>query len=301
MRIIFMGTPDFAVPALEALAAAGHEIAAVYSQPPRPAGRGRKPRPSAVQRAAEARGIDVRTPASLRSEEEKAGFAALEADVAVVAAYGLILNQAILDAPKHGCLNIHASLLPRWRGAAPVQRAILAGDEETGVTIMQMERGLDTGPMLAKGATRIDGKTGGELTDELAMLGAALICDVVGAIDAFEAEPQDEALATYADKISKSEAQLDFARPAQDLERAVRAFNPVPGAFFEHLGARIKVLQAEIAEGDAAPGTVLDTALTIACGERALRPTLVQRAGKGAMETDALLRGFTIPEGTMLG
>lgn len=295
-----MGTPAFAVPALKALNDFGHDIVAVYSQPPRPAGRGKKPRASAVQQEAERLGLEVRTPASLKSDEEKAAFADLEADVAVVAAYGLILNQAILDAPKKGCINIHGSLLPRWRGAAPVQRAILAGDSKTGITIMQMERGLDTGPMLAKAETPTAGKTAGKLTDELAQIGATLVCETLSALGKTEAEPQDDALATYAEKISKAEARLDFTQSAEALERAVRAYNPMPGAFVEYDGERIKILAAEIVEGQGAPGIVLDDQLTIACGSDAIRPTLVQRAGKGAMATGDLLRGFPIPAGISL-
>ncbi len=295
-----MGTPDFAVSALRALAKAGHDIVAVYSQPPRPAGRGKKPRKSAVHQAAEELGLEVRTPASLRPDEEKAVFAALNADVAVVAAYGLILNQTILDAPKHGCLNIHASLLPRWRGAAPVQRAILAGDPATGITIMQMERGLDTGPMLTHTATLIKGKTAGELTAELADIGASLICDTLDALDRVEPEAQDDSEATYAEKVSKAEARLDFSQPAEQVERAIRAFNPMPGAFFEHDGERFKVLSADIVEGSGNPGMVLDNALTIACATAAIRPTRIQRAGKGAMDAADLLRGYPIPAGTTL-
>lgn len=295
-----MGTPDFAVPALKAFSDFGHDIVAVYSQPPRPAGRGKKPRTSAVQQEAERLGLEMRTPASLKSNEEKAAFADLDADVAVVAAYGLILNQAILDAPKQGCVNIHGSLLPRWRGAAPVQRAILAGDAQTGITIMQMERGLDTGPMLAKAETPIAAKTAGELTDELAQIGASLICETLSALGTLEAEPQDDALALYAEKISKAEARLDFAQSAEAVERAVRAFNPVPGAFVEHEGERIKILAADIVEGGGTSGVVQDDDLTIACQSGAIRPTLVQRAGKGAMATGDLLRGFPIPIGTSL-
>lgn len=296
-----MGTPDFAVPALRALADAGHDIAAVYSQPPRPAGRGKKPRKSAVHQAAEELGLEVRTPPSLKPDEEKAAFAALDADVAVVAAYGLILNQVILDVPKRGCLNIHASLLPRWRGAAPVQRAILAGDPATGITIMQMERGLDTGPMLTRAATLIEGKTGGALTAELAEIGASLICDTLDALDTVEPQAQDDAEATYAEKIDKAEARLDFTQSAEQVERAIRAFNPMPGAFFEHDGERFKVLAAEISGRSGDPGTVVDDALTIACGKGAIRPTRVQRAGKGAMDAADLLRGYPIPAGTTLG
>ena len=300
MRIVFMGTPDFAVPTLKALVAAGHEIVAAYSQPPRPAGRGKQLQPSAVHRAAEALGITVRTPLSLRGAEEQAAFAALEADVAVVAAYGLILPQPILDAPRHGCLNVHGSLLPRWRGAAPVQRAILAGDAVTGVTIMQMERGLDTGPMLATVKTPIAGKTAGELTTELAEQGAALMVEVLADLADHPPVIQPEEGVTYAHKIDKAESRLDFTRAALEVERQVRAFAPVPGAFFELEGERYRVLAAEVVKGAGEPGATIDAALTIACGEGALRPVLIQRAGKPAMETAALLRGRAFPVGTVL-
>ncbi len=299
MRIVVMGTPDFAVPALETLAR-DQDVIAVYSQPPRPAGRGKKPRPSAVQKCAEELGIETRTPASLKSDEEKAAFAALDADIAVVAAYGLILNQAILGAPRLGCINIHGSLLPHGRGAAPVQRAILAGDEEIGITIMQMERGLDTGPMLAKRTTPIDGKTAGELMDELGQIGGALVSELVANFGAYTPELQDDALATYAEKISKAEARLDFSQSAVAVERAIRAFNPVPGAFVEYEGERIKLLAAKIVEGSGAPGGILDDSFTIACAEGAIRPTLVQRAGKSPMSATELLRGFSIPSSAKL-
>jgi len=297
MRIVFMGTPDFAVPTLEALVGAGHEVVAAYTQPPRPAHRGKGLTPSPVQRRAEDFGIPVATPHSLKSDEEQAALAALAPDVAVVAAYGLILGQAILDAPRLGCLNVHASLLPRWRGAAPIQRAILAGDAETGVTIMRMERGLDTGPMLARAATPIDGKTAGELTEELAAMGAALMVEALADPEAWRAEPQDEAVASYAAKIDKAEARLDFGLHAVAVERAIRAFNPAPGAFAEYAGERIRVLAAEAVSGEGAPGEVLDDRLTIACAKGAIRPDLLQRAGRGAMRVDELLRGFAIPAG----
>jgi len=304
MRVIFMGTPDFAVPALAALLEAGHEVAAVYTQPPRPGGRrGKEPTPSPVQRAAEVRGIAVRHPVSLRNAEEQQRFAALGADIAVVAAYGLILPQPVLDAPRHGCLNVHASLLPRWRGAAPIQRAILAGDEETGVTIMRMEAGLDTGPMLLTGRTPIDGKTAGELTAELADMGGRLMVQVLGDLAAHAEVPQPEAGVTYAGKIDKAEARLDFAEDARQVERRVRAFAPVPGAFFELDGERYKVLAADIVEllpGEGEAAVTLDDRLTIACGTGAIRPSLVQRAGRPAMDTGALLRGRPIPAGTRL-
>ncbi|WP_072381133.1 methionyl-tRNA formyltransferase [Novosphingobium sp. NDB2Meth1] len=300
MRIVFMGTPDFAVPTLQALVEAGHEVVAAYSQPPRPAGRGKQLQPSAVHRAAEALGIAVRTPLSLKGAQELADFVALAADVAVVAAYGLILPQPILDAPRLGCLNVHGSLLPRWRGAAPVQRAILAGDEWTGVTIMQMERGLDTGPMLAKVETSVAGKTAGELTVELAEKGAALMVEVLADLPAHPPVVQPEEGVTYAHKIEKVESRFDFTKSAVEVERQVRAFAPAPGAFFELEGERYRVLAADAVEGTGVPGTTLDAALTIACSEGALRPTLIQRAGKPAMETAALLRGRPIAAGTCL-
>ncbi|WP_309805467.1 methionyl-tRNA formyltransferase [Novosphingobium capsulatum] len=300
MRVVFMGTPEFAVPTLDALVAAGHEVVTVYSQPPRPAGRGKKLQPSPVHLAAERHGLPVLTPVSLKGADEQAAFAAHGADVAVVAAYGLILPAAILAAPAKGCLNVHGSLLPRWRGAAPVQRAILAGDVHTGITIMQMERGLDTGPMLATVATPVAGKTAGELTAELATLGADLMVRVLADLASFTPEVQPEAGVTYAAKIDKAESRLDFAQPAEQVERQVRAFAPTPGAFFELEGERYRVLAAQVLAGEGAPGTVLDEALTIACGQGAIRPLTVQRAGRPAMDTAALLRGRAIPAGTVL-
>lgn len=300
MRIVFMGTPDFAVPALDALAAAGHEIAAVYCQPPRPAGRGKVPRPSPVQIRAEALGFAVRYPASLRDSAEQDAFAALGADAAVVAAYGLILPVPILEAPRLGCFNIHGSLLPRWRGAAPVVRAILAGDEITGVTIMRMEKGLDTGPMLASFTTEVDRKTGGALTDELAREGAVLMVSVLADLGAYQPVVQPDQGVTYAAKIEKTEARIDFIRPAIEVERQVRAFNPAPGAFFEVGGERVRVLAADIVDATGAAGTVIDEALTIACGENAIRPALVQRAGRAVMTAAELLRGFPIGPGARL-
>jgi methionyl-tRNA formyltransferase len=300
MRIVFMGSPDFAVPTLDALVEAGHEVVAVYTQPPRPAGRGKGERPTAVDERAGELGIELRCPKNLRGEAEQRAFAELEADVAVVAAYGLILPQPILDAPMLGCLNVHASLLPRWRGAAPVQRAIMAGDECTGVTIMQMETGLDTGPMLLKRAAEIEDKNAALLTDELAKLGASMMAEVLADLPRFEPIPQPEDGVTYAAKISKEEARIDWARPANELVRHVQGLAPFPGAWFEADGERIKVLAAELAHGAAMPGEVINDRLTVACGSGALRPTLVQRAGKDAMGSDELLRGFTIPKGTIL-
>ena len=302
MRVIFMGTPDFAVPSLNALADAGHDVVAAYSQPPRPGGRrGKELTPSPVQRAAEARGIAVRTPATLRDLEAQADFAALEADVTVVAAYGLILPQPVLDAPRHGCINLHASLLPRWRGAAPIQRAILAGDGVTGITIMRMEAGLDTGPMLAIGRTEIGRKTAGELTAELAAMGAGLMLGVLADLESLPGEPQPELGVTYAKKIDKAETRLDFTHAAEQVERQVRAFAPVPGAWFELEGERCKVLAADVIGREGAPGTTLDDALTIACAHGAIRPTLVQRAGRPAMVVAEMLRGRPVAAGTRVG
>jgi len=300
MRVIFMGSPDFAVPTLYALIAAKHEVAAVYCQPPRPAGRGKALQPTPVQRAAELLGIPVHSPASLKSEEQQDDFAGLRADVAVVAAYGLILPQPVLDAPKHGCLNVHASLLPRWRGAAPVQRAILAGDKVTGVTIMQMEAGLDTGPMLASHEVAIDRKNAGQLTDELARIGAHLMVEVLDGFKSYPRVPQPEDGATYAAKIRKEEARIDWAFPALQIEHQVRGMAPFPGAWFEATSERIKLLEAEVVDGDGPPGVVLDENLSISCGEGSLRPLLVQRAGRAPMSPEELLRGFPIPSGTVL-
>ena len=344
MRLAFMGTPEFAVPTLDALVAAGHEVVAVYTQPPRPAGRGKKLLPSQVQERAEELGLRVRSPISLRNAEAQAEFAALNLDAAVVAAYGLILPQTILDAPKHGCLNVHGSLLPRWRGAAPVQRSILAGDVTTGVMVMQMEAGLDTGPVRAATETEIGTKTAGHLTTELSELGAELIIRVLADIAALPAVAQPDEGVTYANKIDKAETRIDFSLSSEQVERQIRAFNPAPGAWFEFEGERYRILAAEFvksspARGDGAreasggggalrdtslqsegplhhqpvaggpspcseedfkPGVVLDNNLTIACGTGAIRPTVIQRAGKPAMPTVDFLRGKPIPAGTML-
>ncbi len=301
MRIIFMGTPDFALPSLIALVEAGHDICAVYSQPPRRAGRGKSLTPSPVHQRADALGLRVFTPATLRDPAEQLRFAALDADVAAVAAYGLILPLPILEAPRLGCINVHGSILPRWRGAAPVQRAILAGDSETGVTIMQMEAGLDTGPMRAIARTPINRKTAGELTTEIADLGAALLCEVLANPRAWPSVPQPGAGVTHAAKIDKSEARLDFLISAPQVERQIRAFSPAPGAFFELAGERVRILAAT-AElgGPAVPGIVIDDALGIACNPGLLRPTLVQRAGRAVMTPAELLRGYAIPPGTRL-
>jgi len=302
MRIVFMGTPDFAVPVLDALIGAGHDVVAAYSQPPRAGGRrGKALTPSPVQARAETLGIEGRTPLSFRKEPGAIeAFAALAPDVAVVAAYGLILPQAVLDAPRLGCLNVHGSLLPRWRGAAPIQRAILAGDAETGVGIMQMEAGLDTGPVLLEESTSIDGKTSGILSAELAAMGARLMVRVLEDPAAFPPRVQPEDGVTYASKIDKAEARIDFARSAAQVERQVRAFNPAPGAYFEYAGERIKVLSAAVMDLSGAPGRILDGQLTIACGQGAIRPLAVQRAGRGVMTSNELLRGFSIDLGTRL-
>lgn len=302
MRIVFMGTPDFSVPVLDALVDAGHDIAAVYCQPPRPAGRGKKERPTPVHLRAEALGLDVRHPKSLRSDDAQAEFAALDADVAVVVAYGLILPQAILDAPKHGCLNIHASLLPRWRGAAPIHRAIMAGDPETGICIMQMDAGLDTGPVLLREATPIrDTETTGALHDRLSAMGAALIVQALEHLPELTAVAQPEAGITYADKIDKSEAHIDWTQPAAQVDRLIRGLSPFPGAWTTLNGARLKVLESTVASGDGPPGTALDDRLTIACGTEAVTILRAQRAGKGAQDADTFLRGMPVPKGTVLG
>ena len=305
MRVIFMGTPEFAVPVLDALVEAGHEVVAAYSQPPRRGHRG-KTAPSPVHARAEALGIEVRTPLSFRREPEAVeAFAALNADVAVVAAYGLILPQSVLDAPRLGCLNVHGSILPRWRGAAPIQRAILAGDAETGVGIMQMEAGLDTGPVRLERRTPIAGKTVGDLTVELSAMGARLMVEVLGNIDAYPPVAQPEDGVTYAPKIDKAEMRLDFSQGAEQTERQIRAFNPA--TYFEFEGERIRVLAASrLTDSDlrgdfsTEPGRVLDNQLAIGCGIGAIRPTFVQRAGRGVMTAQELLRGFPIPAGTQL-
>lgn len=301
MRIIYMGTPDFAVPALQALHAAGHEIAAVYTQPPRPGGRrGKELTPTPVHMAAQALGLEVRHPASLKGTEEQASFAALAADIGIVAAYGLILPVSVLAGTRLGCLNLHASLLPRWRGAAPIQRAILAGDAETGIDVMRMEAGLDTGAVLAEARTPVAGKTAGDLTAELARLGAGLIVKVLADLPAYPEVPQPEEGTTYAKKIDKAETRLDFTQSAMFAERQVRAFAPTPGAWFELEGERYKVLAAEVVAAAGNPGTVIDERLTIACASGALRVRTIQRAGKPAMDAASLLRGRPIPPGTIV-
>jgi methionyl-tRNA formyltransferase len=300
MRVIFMGSPDFSVPTLDALVAAGHEIIAVYTQPSRPAGRGKELKATAVNLRAQELGLEVRSPKSLRDEDAQAAFAALNPDVAVVAAYGIILPQAILDAPRHGCINVHASLLPRWRGAAPVQRAIMAGDRDTGITIMQMEIGLDTGPIRFATKLPINGNNAAQITEQLAVLGAEMMVDVLADLDSYPPLAQPEEGVTYAAKISKGEARVDWSRPAEYVQRQVQGLAPFPGAWFDFGGERIKLLDSKKVEGTGNPGQVLDDHLTVACGNGALQAITVQRAGKGALPVDELLRGFPIPRGTLL-
>lgn len=305
LRIVFMGTPQFAVPALEALVASRHDVVSVYCQPPRRAGRGRKERASPVAEIARRHGIEIRSPTSLNPASEQQSFAALRADAAVVAAYGLLLPPAILKAPRLGCLNIHPSLLPRWRGAAPIARAILAGDSETGVAIMAMDEGLDTGPVVLSKRMPIDPDANtGELSAELAALGAMLMLEALDGLDsgALVPRPQPETGVTYAAKLQSGEERLDWREDAAFLARKVRAFAPQPGTWFDMDGERIRVLAAKAEEvsRDAAPGTVLDDGLLIACGKGALRLLAVQRAGRASMSVDAFLRGRTVAAGTVL-
>ncbi len=301
MRVIFMGTPEFSVPVLDALVNAGHDIAAVYCQPPRPAGRGKKDRPTPVHARAAALGLEVRHPVSLKGAGEQAEFAALGADIAVVVAYGLILPQAVLDAPKMGCLNIHASLLPRWRGAAPIHRAIMAGDAETGICIMQMEAGLDTGPVLLRQSTPIGPEeTTDQLHDRLSVMGADLIVAALNRLPDLTPEVQPEQGVTYASKIDKAEAQIDWSQPAEEVDRKIRGLSPFPGAWCEIDGQRVKLLASRLASGAGAPGEVLDDTLTVACGSGAVELLRLQRAGKGAQDREVFLRGFPVAKGTRL-
>jgi len=300
MRLAFMGTPDFAVPTLAELLAQGHDIAAVYSQPPRPKGRGMETEPGPVHKFAAAHGIEVRTPLSLKGAGEQAAFAALDLDAAIVVAYGLLLPQAILDAPRLGCFNLHGSLLPRWRGAAPIQRAVMAGDAETGVMVMKMEAGLDTGPVLMAERTPVGRKTSGELAEQLSRLGADLMVRTLGALErgavAEHAQAQDGV--TYAKKILKDEARIDWTKSATEIDCLIRGLSPWPGAWTEAKGERLKILYAEPAAGKGAPGEVIGDDLTISCGEGALKLTRVQRAGSKAMAADELLKGFALLPGT---
>ncbi|WP_428547330.1 methionyl-tRNA formyltransferase [Profundibacter sp.] len=296
MKVVFMGTPDFSVPVLEALVDAGHEVLCVYCQPPRPAGRGKKDRPSPVQAKAEELGLPVRFPKSLKGEAEQTEFAALEPDIAVVVAYGLILPQAVLDAPAKGCLNIHASLLPRWRGAAPIHRAIMAGDQETGVCIMQMEAGLDTGPVLLRKMVTIGAEeTTAELHDRLSALGAGAIVEALANLDGLEPVSQPEEGVTYAKKIDKAEARVDWSKPAVEVDRLIRGLSPFPGAWCDVDGERLKLLRSRVVEGKGSAGQVLG-GLRIACGDGAVEIMQAQRQGKRPMEAEELLRGFELPK-----
>lgn len=302
MRIVFMGTPDFAVEVLNALHAANHDIAAVYTQPPRRAGRGKKERPTPVAARATELGLEVRTPLNFRDEADRDAFAALTTDAAVVVAYGLLLPQAVLDAPTHGCFNLHASLLPRWRGAAPIQRAIMAGDAESGVCVMQMEAGLDTGPVALTARTPITSDdTAATLHDRLAAIGAPLMAQALEKLAAGDLpltpQPKD---GVYAPKIDKAEARIDWSRPAVEVDRMIRGLSPFPGAWFEMNGERVKVLLSALSEGEGEPGETLDDALTVACGEGAIRLLRLQRAGKGAMDAGDFLRGGPVLKGQSL-
>jgi methionyl-tRNA formyltransferase len=302
LRLAFMGTPQFAVPALIELIGQGHEIACVYSQPPRPKGRGLESEPSPVHALALTQKIVVRTPVSLKNPPQQESFAALGLDAAIVVAYGLLLPKPILDAPRLGCFNLHGSLLPRWRGAAPIQRAIMAGDAETGVMSMRMEEGLDTGPVLLAERTKIGRKTYGELHDELARLGANLMARTLAALErgSIGEQRQPAEGVTYAKKISKEEAHIDWTKPAREIDCLVRGLSPQPGAWTDVKGERVKILNCEPAEGSGAPGALLDDALAVACGSGALRLTRLQRPGKAAMVASEVLRGFTLPRGTVL-
>ncbi|HEY5336631.1 MAG TPA: methionyl-tRNA formyltransferase [Rhizomicrobium sp.] len=301
MRLAFMGTPDFAVPTLTELLGQGHEIAAIYSQPARPKGRGLGLEPSPVARIAESFGIPVRTPLTLKDAEAQAEFAALELDAAIVVAYGLLLPKPVLDAPRLGCFNLHGSLLPRWRGAAPIQRAIMAGDAETGVMVMRMEEGLDTGPVLMAERTPIGRETYGDLHDELSRLGADLMARAMSALSLGQTTeaPQPDEGVTYARKILKEEARIDWTKPAREVDCLIRGLSPFPGAWCEVKGERLKILYAEPVRGKGAPGEILDDALIVACGEGALKLIRLQRAGKAVMTADELLRGFVVPKGIL--
>ena len=301
LRLAFMGTPEFATPSLAELIAAGHDIACVYTQPPRPKGRGLSEEKSPVHKLAESAGIEVRTPRSLKDTHEQAAFAALKVDAAIVVAYGLILPMAVLEAPKLGCFNLHGSLLPRWRGAAPIPRAIMAGDQESGVQVMRMEEGLDTGPVLMTERVAIGRKTYGELHDELARLGGDLLGRALTELEKGELvpQPQSHVGVTYARKIEKPEARIDWKRSARELDWQIRGLSPFPGAWFEAKGERIKVLLAEPVTGSGEPGEVLSP-LVVACSDRALKLITVQRAGRAPMDADAFLRGFALKPGDRL-
>jgi methionyl-tRNA formyltransferase len=302
LRLAFMGTPEFALPTLIELIGQGHEIACVYSQPPRPKGRGLETEPSPVHALALTHKIAVRTPVSLKDPAQQELFADLELDAAIVVAYGLLLPKPVLDAPRLGCFNLHGSLLPRWRGAAPIQRAIMAGDAETGVMSMRMEVGLDTGPVLLAERTKIGRKTHGELHDELASLGAGVMARTLAALERGSMGEQSQPAegVTYAKKIEKSETRIDWTKPAREIDCLIRGLSPAPGAWCEVKGERVKVLNCEPTQASGLPGTLLDDALTVACGTGALALTRLQRPGKSAMDASELLRGFALPRGTAL-
>ena len=303
LRLAFMGTPDFAVPTLAELIAQGHDIAAVYSQPPRPKGRGMALEPGPVHAFAERAKLPVRTPLSLKAAEEQEAFAALDIDAAIVVAYGLLLPKAVLEAPRLGCFNLHGSLLPRWRGAAPIQRAVMAGDAQTGVMVMRMEEGLDTGPVLMAEMVPVGRKTSGDLAAELSRLGADLMVRALGALErgAVTPQPQSGQGVTYAKKITKDEARIDWTKSAGEIDCLIRGLAPSPGAFTEVKGERLKVLYAMPVKDRGEPGEVITDELTVACGEGALKLLKVQRAGKGVMDARELLKGFALPPGTKLG
>jgi methionyl-tRNA formyltransferase len=302
LRLIFMGTPEFAVPTLAELIGQDHHIAAVYSQPPRPRGRGLASEASPVARFAALHGFELRTPTTLKDGGAQDAFAAIDADAAIVVAYGLLLPKAVLDAPGLGCFNLHASLLPRWRGAAPIQRAIMAGDAETGVMVMRMEEGLDTGPILMAERVPIDRKTHGELRDELARLGADLMMRALAGVERGSASEtaQAEEGVTYAKKIAKEEARIDWTKPARAIDCQIRGLSPQPGAWCEARGERLKILDALPSDGHGVPGEILDDNLTVACGDASLRLTRLQRAGRAAVEAAELLRGFRLQQGERL-
>ena len=303
MRLAFMGTPDFAVPSLAELVSAGHEIVAVYSQPPKPRGRGMELKPSPVHAFADGLGLEVRTPKSMRAPEEIEAFRALDLDAAVVVAYGQILVAEVLNAPRHGCFNVHASLLPRWRGAAPIQRAIMAGDRVTGVQVMRMSVGLDEGPILLGEETPITGEdTAATLSERLSRMGAGLLPRALGAIERGNAvETEQSGEPTYARKITSAEARIDWSRPAIEIDRHIRGLSPFPGAWFEIDGVRVKALMSRVSEGQGLPGEALDGHLTIACGDGAVRLSLVQREGKGRQSNEEFVRGFPVAEGMVVG
>ena len=301
MKLVFMGTPNFSVPALKALAQSNHQICAVYSQPPRPAGRGKKLRLSDVHKEALDLGLTVHNPTSFKSDKDRTIFRKLKADIAIVVAYGLILPNQILSAPKFGCLNIHASLLPRWRGAAPIQRAIMEGDDETGVCIMKMEEGLDTGPVLSSRKIQIKENDNAKiLSERLSLVGSKLIVEVLDALSEFKAYSQSAAGVTYARKIEKSETKIDWSLPAKTINRKIRALSPFPGAWTEINGERIKLLASKVINRENEPGMVLDKGFSIACGQKAVEITEAQRPGKSAQKSDVFLRGFRLQKGSKL-